>query len=230
MIDLNDSIITQKPRKTPRFEGEIVSHRYYRCWCDQCGDDRGYLSKSRYQHSKLCRRCKMSSSTTRENMRLQHWSKSGTYSPKHYTTEQQQKDQRDRELQYMRNYGRQYYQQHKEIIIAKRQQRLDININAKIASRLRSRLYIAIKNHHKVGSAVSDLGCSIDELRLYLQNRFQDGMTWDNYGEWHIDHIVPLSSFNLENRDELGKACHYSNLQPLWAFDNLSKGDRQSFE
>ena len=49
-------------------------------------------------------------------------------------------------------------------------------------------------------------------------------MSWNNYGKWHLDHIKPLSSFNLQNIDELKQACHYSNLQPLWAEDNFKKG------
>ena len=53
-------------------------------------------------------------------------------------------------------------------------------------------------------------------------------MSWDNWAldGWHIDHIKPLSSFNLENREELKKACHYTNLQPMWAEDNLRKGSK----
>jgi hypothetical protein len=82
----------------------------------------------------------------------------------------------------------------------------------------------AVRNNQKAGSAVKDLGCSVDELKLYLSSKFADHMSWDNYGEWHIDHIVPLSSFDLTNREELLKACHYTNLQPLWAKDNLKKG------
>ena len=89
---------------------------------------------------------------------------------------------------------------------------------------LRSRLNSAIKRDQKSGSAVKDLGCTIEELKLYLESQFEDNMSWDNHGEWHIDHIKPLASFDLTNEEELKKACNYTNLQPLWAKDNLKKG------
>ena len=57
----------------------------------------------------------------------------------------------------------------------------------------------------------------------YLEAKFTEGMTWENHGLWHIDHIKPCSSFNLLIEDEHHKCFHYSNLQPLWAKDNLSK-------
>jgi predicted nucleic acid-binding Zn ribbon protein len=101
------------------------------------------------------------------------------------------------------------------------------NINFRLADILRSRINSKIRIN-KVGSAVKDLGCSIEELKEYLESKFQPGMTWDNYGVqgWHIDHIIPLSSFNLLNEEDLKKACHYTNLQPLWAKDNWSKNKR----
>jgi len=89
---------------------------------------------------------------------------------------------------------------------------------------LRSRLYQAVRNQQKSGSAVRDLGCSIEELKQHLESQFQEGMTWENYGQWHIDHIKPLASFDLSNREQFLQACHYTNLQPLWAEDNLRKG------
>jgi len=95
----------------------------------------------------------------------------------------------------------------------------------KLSDRLRQRLGRAIERHSRRGSAVRDLGCTMDEFKTYLESKFQPGMTWDNYGYygWHIDHIKPLSSFDLTDKKQLLEACHYTNLQPLWAKDNLSK-------
>lgn len=122
-----------------------------------------------------------------------------------------------------------YYQANKEKISetnkAYRKRQLESNVQYKLAHALRKRLHLAVKHEFKSGSAVTDLGCSIQELKIHLEKQFQPGMTWDNWSQtgWHIDHIEPLSSFDLTNREELLKACHYSNLQPLWAKDNLRK-------
>jgi hypothetical protein len=59
-------------------------------------------------------------------------------------------------------------------------------------------------------------------LKIYLEEKFIDGMSWENQGKWHIDHILPLSS--ATNEDELYKLCHFTNLQPMWATDNIRKG------
>ena len=98
--------------------------------------------------------------------------------------------------------------------------------NNRIANNIRSRISRAVKRGLKCGSAIDSLGCSIEQLKLHLQSNFVNGMTWDNYGEWHIDHIVPLISFDLSNLEHFKVACHYTNLQPLWAKDNISKGGR----
>lgn len=99
--------------------------------------------------------------------------------------------------------------------------------NFRLARNLRKRLRTSLKLNFKSGSAIGDLGCTIDELKLYLQSKFQEGMSWNNYGRygWHIDHIVPLSKFDLTDREQLKTACHYTNLQPLWWNDNLRKGN-----
>ncbi len=104
-------------------------------------------------------------------------------------------------------------------------QRRSMDVIFKLKSQLRSRFYNAIKNNQKTGSAVDDLGCTITEFKSHIESKWQKGMTWDNWTKdgWHIDHIKPLSEFVLSNPEELKKACHYSNLQPLWAKDNLDK-------
>jgi len=100
------------------------------------------------------------------------------------------------------------------------------NINFKLTCVLRARLNQAMRRSFISGSAVKDLGCSISELKAHLESKFQPGMTWENWSRhgWHIDHIIPLSKFILQNEEHLKKACNYTNLQPLWAHDNLSKG------
>ena len=98
------------------------------------------------------------------------------------------------------------------------------DVQFKLTTLLRHRLYMALKSNSKTGSAVHDLGCTVEELKKYLESKFQQGMSWDNHGKWHIDHILPLSSFNLSDREQLIKACHFTNLQPLWAEENMKKG------
>jgi len=100
------------------------------------------------------------------------------------------------------------------------------DIQFKLAKIQRNRLHWALKDDYKSGSAVQDLGCSIEKLKLHLEKQFQPGMAWENQGQWHIDHIIPLSKFDLTDRGQLLKACHFTNLQPLWAKNNLSKGGK----
>jgi len=96
----------------------------------------------------------------------------------------------------------------------------------KLLKTLRSRLGCALKrqNISKNNATVELLGCSVSFLKGYLETKFTEGMTWENHGEWHIDHIKPCSTFNLLNEDEQKLCFHYTNLQPLWAQENLTKG------
>lgn len=96
----------------------------------------------------------------------------------------------------------------------------------RVARNLRRRLLDAFKSSRRTGSAIKLLGCTIPEFRTYLESKFQIGMSWDNYGQWHIDHIKPLSLFDLTNKEQIAIACHYTNLQPLWAVDNIRKGNK----
>lgn len=91
----------------------------------------------------------------------------------------------------------------------------------------RIRLFLNIKKVTKRNSTFEMVGCTPQELKFHLESQFKDGMSWNNQGEWHIDHIVPLSSGKTE--DEIIKLCHYTNLQPLWALDNIKKGSKTPF-
>ncbi len=104
--------------------------------------------------------------------------------------------------------------------------KINSDLGFRLAGILRSRLRKAIKGNFKSGSAVRDLGCSISELKQWLERQFRPGMSWSNYGDWHIDHIIPLSSFDLTNRKQFKKACHWFNLRPLWASENISRGNK----
>lgn len=123
-----------------------------------------------------------------------------------------------------------YYQGHKDAIMA-RQTRYSAARSAadplfRITRCLRTRICAAVK---RVGSAKSVktatlIGCSVVGFKAYLEARFQKGMSWENYGEWHIDHIRPCASFDLMDPEQQAICFHYTNLQPLWAVDNLRKG------
>jgi hypothetical protein len=104
------------------------------------------------------------------------------------------------------------------------QKRRDEDPKYRVMMALHCRLYMAVKE--KKGKTMELVGCSKDALNKHLYSKFTEGMTWENYGEWHIDHIRPCASFNLEDPEEQKKCFHWTNLQPLWAKDNIIKSDR----
>lgn len=125
-----------------------------------------------------------------------------------------------------------HYELNKTRILAQNykysKKRLQTDASFKLARNLRCRLNKAIKNCQKTGSAIEDLGCSIEELKLYLESKFKPGMNWTNnsYTGWHVDHIKPLCSFDLTDEEQFKKACHYTNLQPLWYNENMKKSGK----
>jgi hypothetical protein len=98
----------------------------------------------------------------------------------------------------------------------------------RLALTLRSRLRMAIKaqNTKKYLKAEELVGCSIHFLKEYLTKLFSPGMTWENQGEWHIDHIIPVAKFDLRDPEQQKTCFHFTNLQPLWASDNIRKGKK----
>jgi hypothetical protein len=141
-----------------------------------------------------------------------------------------QKAYRIKNKKYLNEYSRLYRIKHlqEERYRARetRRKRYPIDVNFRLKRLLRSRLYRYTKKGDRIGSAVKNLGCSVDELKIHLEKQFLDGMSWSNHGEWHIDHIKPLAKFDLKDKKQLLIACHYTNLQPLWAKENIIKSNK----
>jgi len=100
------------------------------------------------------------------------------------------------------------------------------SLNARLISNYRGRLWKAIVRGDRSKHTMELLGCSIEFLKSKLEKRFEDGMNWHNYGEWHIDYIRPCASFDLSKQEDQIRCFNYKNLQPLWAEDNKSKKDK----
>jgi len=123
--------------------------------------------------------------------------------------------------------NKEWYNKNKKRIIEQKliylNKRKNIDVPFRILCNLRARLYLFLKGINKSDSTLKLLGCSLKILKRHLEKKFQSGMTWQNYGKWHIDHIRPCASFDLSKPEEQKKCFNYKNLQPLWAKDNLKK-------
>jgi hypothetical protein len=94
------------------------------------------------------------------------------------------------------------------------------------AHNIRARLNCFVKGTLNSKSIIEQIGCTKDCLINHIASRFTEGMSWDNWGKWHIDHIKPLTSFDLLNPADKALAAHYTNLQPLWAIENIKKRNK----
>lgn len=118
-----------------------------------------------------------------------------------------------------------YYQSNKKRINEKLLQKRHSNINFRLQNNMRSRLSHALQQNTKGGKTIEYIGCSIEEFKTYIESKWLIGMSWDNYGKngWHIDHVIPCCRFDFSIEDEIKKCFHFSNMQPLWAIDNMRK-------
>lgn len=117
---------------------------------------------------------------------------------------------------------------------AYRAARKAIDPNYKLACGLRSRVSGLLRRCKaaRAGRMVDLLDCSIQHLREHLESQFLEGMSWENYGlyGWHIDHIIPVTQFDLTDPEQQKACFHWTNLQPLWAADNLRKNNRLDWQ
>ena len=138
--------------------------------------------------------------------------------------------------QHSYEYNKKWFIKNKDKVLQKmyiyHKNKMKTNINYKIHNQIRNRIGSALRlnrEYKKQNKTLELLGCNIIEFKKHIEKQFQPGMTWENHGfyGWHIDHIKPVSSFNLIKNEEQKKCFHYTNQQPLWAHDNLSKNKRE---
>lgn len=138
----------------------------------------------------------------------------------------QQQEYRKANLEKLKKYSKTYFINNKEKIYNYLKNYLKCNNNAKIRRNLRSRVSGVIKSKgaKKSASTIELIGCSIEFFVEYIEQKFTTNMSWNNYGKygWHLDHIKPCSSFNLQDEEEQKKCFHYTNYQPLWATTEIA--------
>jgi L-arabinose isomerase len=141
-------------------------------------------------------------------------------------------------IEYQKERHRIYYEKNREKILVKQREKYridgaekkklkrktDVLLKLKTTLGNRIREFMKQKGYKKNSRTFQIVGCSPQDLRLYLEKLFKEGMTWENHGEWHIDHIIPISKAKTE--EEIYKLNHYTNLQPLWKRENLCKGSK----
>lgn len=133
----------------------------------------------------------------------------------------------DEEKKRIAEQNRRYRERNKSHLNAKRRERLSKSPTRKVTSLLRCRVWRAIRSKSalKCGSTEKLVGLSFPRLMRWLESQFQHGMSWANYGQWHIDHIIPCAAFDLSQESQQLVAFNYRNLRPLWGKENIVKGD-----
>jgi len=137
-----------------------------------------------------------------------------------------QKDYYQKNVEKKLDYAKKYRQNNKEKRNKYETNRKKTDIIYKLKHLVRNRIakFLSLKKITKNNTTFEIVGCKPNELKIHLEQKFADGMSWDNQGKWHIDHKIPLSSANTE--EELYKLCHFTNLQPMWAIENIKKGSK----
>jgi hypothetical protein len=208
--------------------------------CTKCGETKPvsafHLEKRRVGYRPRCKDCHAEDAA---KYRAEHADDLKAYNDNWYAENKEAKNRKAREWQRanpekVKSYQQKYRTTHGDLMLARRklrdklkrstpQGRLENNIKAAIHRGL-----TAEAKRRRPTFAL--LGYTVDDLRSHLEKQFQPGMTWENYGEWHVDHKVPLAAHNYETPDDIDfkKAWALNNLQPLWAIDNHSKGAKLS--
>jgi hypothetical protein len=139
-------------------------------------------------------------------------------------------DNKERLDEWRKQYNKEWYLKNKKIRLKYWREHYKMRYNSdplyKLKRNLRSRTRNAFKKKSwiKEGGTEKLLGCDWETAMKHIESQFESWMNWDNHGEWHIDHIIPLAS--ATTKEEMTNLCHYTNLQPLSAEENINKGDK----
>lgn len=143
---------------------------------------------------------------------------------------EQKKEYERQNREQINKVNREYYHRNKSTVRMRinkyERERIKTDVEFKLLKNCRRRLLLALKNNWKSGSTIELIGCEISELKRHLEEQFEDGMSWKNHGEWHIDHIRPCASFDFTQPEQQRECFNYMNLQPLWAEENIRKSDK----
>lgn len=192
--------------------------------CSTCKKNKStkYFHKDSFRNDGYRNRCKECCAKTYKNWYSKNKTKKIKQKRKYYY------DNHQWYLSLARKYYRKNKTQINKIENQRKKRRRFTDYNFRILCSLRSRICKILKGKIKNETTKEFIGCSIEELRIHIERQFTKGMTWKNYGirGWHIDHIKPCCSFDLTDPAQQKICFHYTNLQPLWAIDNLKKGKK----
>jgi hypothetical protein len=196
--------------------------------CDECKSLTEF-SKNKNNNDGLQIYCKSCSKEYKKKYYIEHKGEILKKSKKYYIENQEliitrAKVWSNNNKSKVEQYKKKYVDKHRDFINSKMIMRKKEDPILKLKMLYRSKTNKILGSNRE--STFQLIGCSPQELKTHLEKKFKDGMSWENHGlfGWHIDHIIPLSF--AKSDDELKKLCHYTNLQPLWAKDNISKRDK----
>lgn len=195
---------------------EIKDHPNYKYFCLQCGN--GYkLDKFNvldyYTINEICLKCERKNSKKESETLTRKLPKKTIYKDGFKIDGRKTKPNQPKEKIYSRQ---RLYVRNK----------LKNDINFRITNILRSRVTNALKGKNKSASTMELIGTDIANFKKHLSSKFKPGMSFNNYGEWEIDHIKPCSWFDLTDPKQQKQCFNFSNTQPLWRFENRSKNNR----
>jgi hypothetical protein len=193
--------------------------------CIKCKEEKELLSFHKHKNSKdghinTCKICK--NKIDRDNIKKYLSKEINIKKINEYRNSLKYKEYRKKYLEENKERINQQRRKYKKEYRKKEMNNPFLHIKKKLRGRIAKAYSVTSWNKHNTTKDI--LGCDFNTAFNYLEKQFKDGMSWDNRSEWHIDHIIPLDSAKTE--EELLKLCHYTNLQPLWAIDNLRKSNK----